>query len=194
MLLSFSGFICVLNRTASQTRPQFEEPQLQKPQNLFRITVYASRDTYTMLKRELQTLKRYIKNQKTPWSWDLLERPRIVQLHKKFPECSLQKVHYMFTRALHLPLSWGRAVQSIPPPPYLLRSILILFTHLCLGLPSSLFPICFTLLAHSYYIPYPSHPSWRDNSNHAWRRIKVLKLLIMRLSQTSSYLISPRYK
>jgi hypothetical protein len=35
----------------------------------------------------------------------------------------------MFTRALHWSLSWGRSIQSIPPQPISLRSILILSSH-----------------------------------------------------------------
>jgi hypothetical protein len=46
----------------------------------------------------------------------------------------------VFTRALHWSLSWARSIQSIPSHPISLRSILILSTHLRLGLPSGLFP------------------------------------------------------
>jgi hypothetical protein len=48
-----------------------------------------------------------------------------------------------FTRALHWSLSWTRLVQSIPPHPISLRSILIQPTHLRLGLSSGLFPYGF---------------------------------------------------
>jgi hypothetical protein len=41
-------------------------------------------------------------------------------------------------------LSWARSIQSIPPHPISLTSILILSTHLRLGLPSGLFPSGFT--------------------------------------------------
>jgi hypothetical protein len=55
----------------------------------------------------------------------------------------------MFTRALHSSLSWASSIQSTPSHPISLRSILILFTHLRLGLPSGLFPspynLCSTL-------------------------------------------------
>jgi hypothetical protein len=45
----------------------------------------------------------------------------------------------VFTRALHWALSWARSIQSIPPHSISLRSILILSSHLRLGLPSCLF-------------------------------------------------------
>jgi hypothetical protein len=44
----------------------------------------------------------------------------------------------MFTRALHWSLSWARSIQSTPSHLISLRSILILSTHLRLGLPSGL--------------------------------------------------------
>ena len=43
------------------------------------------------------------------------------------------------TRADHLSLSWASSIQSIPPHPTSWRSILILPSHLRLGLPSGLF-------------------------------------------------------
>jgi hypothetical protein len=45
-----------------------------------------------------------------------------------------------FTRAFHLFLSWARPFQSTSPHPTPTRSILILSTHLRLGLLSGLFP------------------------------------------------------
>jgi hypothetical protein len=42
----------------------------------------------------------------------------------------------VFTRALHWSLSWAKSVQTIPPHPTSLTSILILSSHLHLGLPS----------------------------------------------------------
>jgi hypothetical protein len=32
-------------------------------------------------------------------------------------------------------------------------------------------------------MPYPSHPPWFDHSNYTWRRVKVMKLLIMQFGQ-----------
>jgi hypothetical protein len=46
----------------------------------------------------------------------------------------------MFTRALHWSLSQVILIQSILPHPISLRPILILSTHLRLGLPSGQFP------------------------------------------------------
>jgi hypothetical protein len=65
---------------------------------------------------------------------------------------------------------------------------MLLSTHLRLGLPSGLFPSGFptNILCsppHSCYMPCPSHPPWLDNSNYTWRRVQVMKLLIMQFSQ-----------
>jgi hypothetical protein len=46
----------------------------------------------------------------------------------------------VFTRGLHWSLSWAGSMQSIPSHTISLRYILILSTHLRLGLPSGLFP------------------------------------------------------
>jgi hypothetical protein len=97
-------------------------------------------------------------------SWALLEKLPIVQLHKNFPVFyGTRRFITVFIRALHWSPSWTRSIQSIPPHPISLRSILIVSTHLCLGLPGGLFPsdfptnnlhaflftqICATCLAH----------------------------------------------
>jgi hypothetical protein len=75
------------------------------------------------------------------WSWALLEKLPIVLLLKNFPEFyGTRRFITAFTRALHWSLSWARSIQSPPSYPISLRSILILSTHLRLGLPSGLFP------------------------------------------------------
>ena len=63
----------------------------------------------------------------------------------------------------HLSLSWSNSIQSIPPHPTSWRSILILSSHLCLGLPNELFPSGFPI--KTLYAPllspiraaYPAH-------------------------------------
>ena len=62
------------------------------------------------------------------------------QLVKKFPAFyGTRRFVTTFTSARHLSLSWASSIQVIPPHPTSWRSILILTSHLCLGLPSGLF-------------------------------------------------------
>ena len=71
----------------------------------------------------------------TPWC-RVLEKLTDFQLLKKFPTFyGTRKFIIAFTSARHLPLSWARSIQSIPH-----IRLLILFSHICLGLPSGLFP------------------------------------------------------
>jgi hypothetical protein len=75
-----------------------------------------------------------------------------------------------------------------------------LSTHLCLGLPSgpflSGFPtnILYAFLIAPCYMPWPSHPSSLDHSNYTWRRVQVMKLLIMQFFPTSHHFIPLRSK
>jgi hypothetical protein len=41
------------------------------------------------------------------------------------------------------------------------------------------YPICIPCLPHSCYKPCPPHPPWLDHSNYIWRRVQVMKLLIV---------------
>ena len=73
------------------------------------------------------------------------------------------KVHYALTSVRHLSLPSSSPIQSIYPHPTSWRSILILSTHLRLGLPSPRFPhqdpINPPLLTHTSHIPSQSHSS-----------------------------------
>jgi hypothetical protein len=84
--------------------------------------------------------------------------------------------------------------RSIPPHPVSLRSILILFSYPCLGLPSGFFLSGFLTkalygisFAHACYMPCPSNPLWLAHSSYIWWRIQVAKLLIMTFFPTSCY-------
>jgi len=59
----------------------------------------------------------------------------------------------VLTSAHHLSLSWANSIQSPQPPPISWRSILILSSHLRLGLPSDLFPSGFP--TRTLYTPLP---------------------------------------
>ena len=77
----------------------------------------------------------------TEWSRVLLEQLTGLQLVRKFPTFyGIRRFINAFTSARHLSLSWARPIQSMPPHPTSWRSILILFSHLRLVLPSGLFP------------------------------------------------------
>ena len=75
----------------------------------------------------------------TPCSTVLLEKLNGFQLVKKFPASyGTRRFITAFTSA-SLSLSWSSSIQSIPPHPTSWRPILILCSHLRLGLPSGLF-------------------------------------------------------
>ena len=90
----------------------------------------------------------------TPWCRVLLEKLTGLQLVKKFPAFhGTRRFITALTSVLHLSLSWARPIQSIYPHPTSWRSILILSTHLRLGLPSGLFPSGFP--TKTLYTPSP---------------------------------------
>ena len=88
----------------------------------------------------------------TPWWRALLEKLTGLQLVKKFP--AFHGTRRFITALIsdrHLSLSWASPIQSIYPHPTSWRSILILSTHLRLGLLPSGFP------SKTLYTP-PPHP------------------------------------
>jgi len=124
----------------------------------------------------------------TPWSRVLLEKLTSFQLVKKFPAFyGTRRFVTAFTSARHLSLSWASLIQSIPPHPTSWRSILILSSHLHLGLPSGLFPSDFPTITLyrplispiKYYMPCPSYSSQCYHPNNTGWAVQIIKLLIM---------------
>ena len=77
----------------------------------------------------------------TPWCRVLLEKLTGLQLVKKFPAFhGTRRFITALTNVRHLSLSWASLIQSIYQHSTSWRSVLILSTHLRLGLPSGLFP------------------------------------------------------
>ena len=103
----------------------------------------------------------------TAWCRVLLEKLTGLQLVKKFPPFyGTRRFITALTSVRHLSLSLASPIQSTYPQPTSWRSILILSTHLRLGLPSGLSlrfphqdPIRPPLLTHTRHMPSPSHSS-----------------------------------
>ena len=92
----------------------------------------------------------------TPWSRVFLEKLTGLQLVKKFPAFHETRTFITaLTNVRHLSLSWVIPIQSTCPHPTFWRSILILSTHLRLGLPIGLLPSGFN--TKTVYTPSP-HP------------------------------------
>ena len=103
-----------------------------------------------------------------PWCRVLLEKLTGMQLVKIFPAFhGTRKFITALTSARHVSLSWANPNQSIYPHHTSCRSIIILFTHLLLGLPIGLLsssfphqdPIHTPLLTNTRYMPSSSHSS-----------------------------------
>ena len=92
----------------------------------------------------------------TPWCRVLLEKLTRLQLVKKLPAFhGTRRFITALTSVRHLSLSWASPIQSIYPHTTSWRSILILSTHLRLGLPNGLLPSSFP--TKILYTPSP-HP------------------------------------
>jgi hypothetical protein len=113
------------------------------------------------------------------------------------------KVHYRVHKSpplVSIPSQLNH-IHTIPSHPTSLRSILILPTHLRLGLLTCFFPSAFptnNLYAFLFFpfvlLAVPVLPSLTWSFDYTWRRGQVMKLLIMQFSPTSRHFISLRYK
>jgi hypothetical protein len=94
-------------------------------------------------------------NELTPWS-RVLDKLTVIQLVKKFPAFYvIRRFITLFTTDRHWSLSWVRWIQSAPSHPISIRSILILTSHLLLGLPNGIFPSDFqTKICYAFLISH----------------------------------------
>ena len=123
----------------------------------------------------------------TTWSRVFLEKLTGSLLVKKFPTFyGTRRFITAFASARHLSLFWASLIQSIHPHPTSWRYILILFSHLLLGLPSGLVPSGLpTKTLYNFfspracYMPRPSHSSRFDRPNDIGWAVQIIKPHIM---------------
>ena len=119
----------------------------------------------------------------TPRSILLLEKLIGSRLVKKFPTFfGTRRSITVFTNARHQSLFWASSIQSIFPHPTSWRSILILSSHLRIGLPLRFphqKPECISTLPHTCYMPRISNSSRFDHPNDTGWGVQIIKLRIM---------------
>jgi hypothetical protein len=104
------------------------------------------------------------------------------------------KVHYSVHKSPPLVPILSQIIPVLATPSYL-SSILILSTHLRLGLPSALFPsgfptnILHAFLFHLIHATRPAHRILLDPSNCTWQRVNVMKIRIMQFPPTIYHFI-----
>jgi hypothetical protein len=99
------------------------------------------------------------------------------------------------TEARHWTLSWASQIQFAPSIPICLTSILMLSSHLRLGLPTGFFPsgpqpkACKQLsLPHACYMSHPPYPPWFNHPNNIRRRLQAMKVIITQFYPRSVFL------
>jgi len=138
----------------------------------------------------------------TAWCRVLLEKLTGLQLVKKFPAFhGTRWLITALTSVRHLSPSWASPIQSIYRHPTSWRSILILSTNLCPGLPVVSFPTVspprpYTppLLTHTRHMSSPSHSSRFYHPHNIGWGVQIIKLLVMQSPPFPRYLFAPRSK
>lgn len=87
--------------------------------------------------------------------------------------------------------------------PVFFRSILILFSHQCLGCSISLFPssfptkypVCMSHLLYKCHMPHPCHRPWLNHHDSVRCAVHIVKLFTMQFSQPYCFFlfIGPKY-
>jgi hypothetical protein len=120
---------------------------------------------FKLRSRDPPTLLTYCMVQIPSWAANCL------QLVKKFPAFhGTRRFITALTSVRHLSLSWASPIQSTCPHPTSWRSILILSTHLRLGLPSVLFPSGF----HTKTLYTPSPPNFKFRAVRCTRNTPII--------------------
>ena len=126
----------------------------------------------------------------TSWCRVIFEKLTAFQLVKKFPAFhGTRRFITTLTSVRHLSLSWASPIQSIYPHPTSWRSILILFTHLRLGLPSGLLPSGFPTKTLHTYLFSPIRATCPAHLNNAEYYFTLIKLTVARFVDTWDFLI-----
>ena len=125
----------------------------------------------------------------TPWSRVLLEKLTGSAANQEIPRIFGTRMFItILTSARHLSLSWANSIQSPQPPPTSWRSILILSSHLRLGLPNGLFPSGFPTRTLCTPLPWYKWTTWvllftgnlrKPHCGHPcyrWRKTQVFRL------------------
>ena len=135
------------------------------------INCIANYRLYTTIEYQLQFynwLIRLLTHLLTPWCRVLLQKLTGLQLVKKFPVFhATRRFITALTSVHHLSLTWARPIQSIYPHPISWRSVLILSTHLRLGLPRGHLPSGFP--TKTLYTPSPPHTRHMPSPSHSSR-------------------------